>query len=115
MTCSLHFEEPAIGGKADGAQLWQVVQTLADAKVVGVVDGGLGAQGPAFLVILLDMAVFVIDVQRWGHPLGDDAGPQRRSLPSRQPSLKDELNLLGTAQIEVLADHLLEELSATCG
>jgi hypothetical protein len=31
-------EEPAIGGKADLAQLGEVVETLADPEVIGVVD-----------------------------------------------------------------------------
>ena len=45
---SLHIEEPAIGRKADGTQSWQVAKAPADAEVVAVVDGGLGAQRPVF-------------------------------------------------------------------
>src|SRR6516225_7815639 len=54
MAHALDLDEPAIGRKTDLAQLGEIVQALADAKVIGVVDGGLGAQGPIFLVILLD-------------------------------------------------------------
>ena len=70
------LEQPAIGRKADLAQLGQVVQAFADAEVVAVVDGGLGAQRPAFLVILLDARVLVVDVQGRGHALGEDAGAE---------------------------------------
>ena len=69
---TLDFEQPSIGRKADLAQLRQIVQTLADAEVVAVVDGGLGAQGPVFLVILLDARVLVVDVQGRSHVLGHD-------------------------------------------
>jgi hypothetical protein len=40
---ALHVEQPAIGRKADRAQLGQIVRASADAEVVAVVDGGLGA------------------------------------------------------------------------
>jgi len=45
--------EPAVGGKADAAQLGQVLQQ-PHAEVARVVDGGLGPQGLPFLVVLLD-------------------------------------------------------------
>src|SRR5437868_11631049 len=52
-----------------------------DAEVAGVVDGGLGPQRLAFLVVLLDFRVLVVDVQRRDHALGEDPGaePDRKS------------------------------------
>ena len=76
---ALDFEQSAVGGKADVAQSGQVMQAFADAEVVGIVDGGLGAQGALLLVILLDARVFVVDVERGGDALREDAG----SYPSR--------------------------------
>jgi len=35
-----------------------------DTEVTGVVDGGLGAEGLALLVVLLDLGVLVVDVER---------------------------------------------------
>lgn len=34
-----------------------------DTEVTGVVDGGLGAEGLALLVVLLDLGVLVVDVE----------------------------------------------------
>src|SRR5580700_9422009 len=76
MAQTLDFEQPAIGRKADLAQLRQVVQALADAEVVAVVDGRFGPQGPTLLVVLRDPRVLVIDVQGRGDVLGDDAGAE---------------------------------------
>src|SRR6516165_8899212 len=56
------------------AQFGEVMQAFADAEVVAVVDGGLGAQGALLLVILLDASVFVVDVERGGDALSEDAG-----------------------------------------
>ena len=41
--------QSAVGRKADLAQLWKVVQAPADSEVVGIVDGGFGAQRPISL------------------------------------------------------------------
>lgn len=54
----------------------QVGQPFPDGEIVGVIDGGLGPQRPAFLVVLLDSAVLVVDVQAWGNGVGDDPGAE---------------------------------------
>src|SRR5690242_7029610 len=40
------------------------MQPLVDREVACVVDGSLGAQGPTFFVVLLDLGVLVVHVQR---------------------------------------------------
>src|SRR5712672_4630318 len=95
MAQTFDFEQPAIGRKADLAQLRQVVQALADAEVVAVVDGRLGTQGPIFLVILLDPRVLVIDVQGRGDVLGDDAGAELSRCPAGDGAVEDQPHLLG--------------------
>ncbi len=112
MAQTLHVEQPSIGRKADLAQLRQVVQTLADAEVIGVVDRRLGAQCPIFLVVLLDARVLVIDVQGRSDVLGEDTGAEPPRRPAIDLAIEDQLHLLRPAEIEVLTDHLLEEQSA---
>src|SRR5258708_26634703 len=109
MAQTFDFEQPAIGRKADLAQLRQVVQALADTEVVAVVDGRLGPQGPTFLVVLFDPRVLVIDVQGRSDVLGDDSGPELPRCPASDGAGEDPPALLWATQIEVLADHLLEE------
>src|SRR5271157_2665662 len=82
---------------------------------MGIVDRRLGPQGAALLMILLDPRTLVVDVQRRCYPLGDHAGaePPRRLLGD--PPLEDQLHVIGPADVEVLADHLLEEHAAGVG
>ena len=110
---TLDVEQPSIGHKADLAQLRQIVQALADAEVIGVVDRSLGTQGPIFLVILLlDARVLVVHVQGRSDVLGEDKGAKPPRGAAIDLAVEDQLDLLRPAEIEVLADHLLEEQSA---
>ena len=74
VTEALDFEQPAVCAEAYFAQFGQVMQSLIDGEVVGVVDGRFGAQSELLLVILLDPGVFVVDVKRGCDALGEDAG-----------------------------------------
>jgi hypothetical protein len=56
-------EETPVGGEADLPQLWEVVQPSADAEIAAVIDRGLGTEGAALLVILLNVGVLVLDVE----------------------------------------------------
>src|SRR5262245_22160322 len=59
--------------------------------------------------------MLVVDVQRWRHPLGEHPGPEpARGLLGDTPP-EDELHMIGTTDVEVLADHLLEEDAARQG
>ena len=50
----LDLEQSPVSGKADAAQLGQIAQQPSETEVMRVVDGGLGPQGLALLVVLLD-------------------------------------------------------------
>lgn len=118
VTEALDFEQPAVRAEADCAQFRQVVQSFADGKVVGVVDPRVkpedrfGAQSALLLVILLDPGVLVIDVEGGCDALGEDAGAEPSRGAPGDPAIKDQLDLVGPAEIEVLADHLFEKQPA---
>ena len=79
MAEAFDFEKTSVGLKADLPQLGQVTQPFTDGEVASIIDGGFGA-GPGeglagnFLVVLLDLGVLVVDVQRGRDPFGDDSG-----------------------------------------
>ena len=112
MTDMLDIEQAAVGRKTDFAQLRQIKQTPADAEIVAVIDGGFGAQGAVFLVVLLDPGVFVLDVQGRCYVLGQDAGPKPSRCLAVDLAIEDQLDFLRATEIEVLADHLFEEQAA---
>ncbi len=115
VTGFLHLEHASVGRKADAPQRGQVMQQTSDLEVVAVVDCGFRAQArtaPARLMILLEVRVLVIDVQRRDDSLGNNARPASavgRSL-SLHPACKDQLHRFRSAQIDVLPDDLLKEL-----
>src|ERR1700693_5302666 len=51
----------------------------------------------------------VIDVQRRDHAVGDDTGAEPPRRAAAHLAVEHQAHLAGTADIEVLADHLLEE------
>jgi len=115
MAEALDLEQAAIGRKTDFAQFWQIAQTLANAEIVGVVDGGLGAQGAVFLVVLLDARVLVIDIQGRRHVLSNDAGAETSGGSRRNPAIEDEPDFFWSAEVEILTDDVLEEEAAVLG
>src|SRR5580704_9483740 len=57
--------------------------------------------------------MLVVEVQRRRHPLSKYSRPEPARSPLRDAPLEDQLHLIGPAQVEVLANHLLEEDTAT--
>ena len=90
-------EKTSVGLEANLPQCGQVVQSLADLEVSGVVDGRLSPQGAAFLVVLLDPSVFIVDMQRWDDSLSDHSGLTAS---------------IRAAKIQILADDLFKEDAA---
>ena len=59
----LNLKESSVGLKAYGPQGGQVLESSADAEVVGIVDGRLSTPGPILLEVLLALRVLVADMQ----------------------------------------------------
>ena len=95
--------------KADLPQGGQVLQPLADAEVARVVDRGLRPQRPPFLVVLFDPGAFVVDVQGGDDALGEHPRAKTARSPLTDAPLEDQLHLVWRPEVQVLADHLLEE------
>jgi len=63
-------------------------------------------------VILLDAVLLVVDMQRRHDALGDDAGAELAGRAAGDLAVEDQTDLGGATDIEVVADHLLEEDAA---
>ena len=109
---SLDIEKTSVGLEANLPQCGQVVQSFADLEVAGVVDGRLSSQGAAFLIVLLDPSVFIVDMQRWDDSLSDHSGLTAARSTGENSLVKDQLNLVWAAKIQVLADDLFKEDAA---
>ena len=68
-------------------------------------------------MILFEVGVLVVDVQRGNYSLGDNARPTSAvgGGLSLHLASEDQLHLFGTAQIDVLADDFLEEAAPVDG
>jgi len=85
------------------------MEPSADTEVTGVVDGGLGPEGLALFVVLLDLGVLVVDVKRRGDPNGYDPGAKASGCATGHAPRKDQGDLIGAPEVQVVTDHLLEE------
>ena len=88
---------------------------LLGLEVGRVIDGGLGPERPLLLEVLLDVGVLVLDVQAGGDPGGDDAGPiavRGWRGAAGDPLGEQQADAIGATEVEVLADHRLEEVTA---
>ena len=106
---SLDVQETSVGLEADPPECGEIMEPSADTEVPGVVDGHFCAERLAQLVILLDLGVLVVDVERRGDAFGDDPGAKAPRGRPVDPPLEDQGDLIGTAQIEIVTDYLLEE------
>ena len=105
----LDVEQTPVGLEADLPQRRQVVQPLADGEIAWVVDGGLGAQGAGEFAIWVDLAPLVVDIERGRDPVGDHARAEATRRAAGNAAVEDQLDLVGPPEVEVFAQHLLEE------
>jgi hypothetical protein len=60
-------------------------------------------------VVLRDLGLLVVHVERGDDPLGEHPGAKASRGASVDTALADQGDLIGTSEIEVVTDHLLEE------
>src|SRR6266851_4343624 len=92
-----------------------VSASSASAPVAGsrLVDGGLGTERSPFFQVLLDLGLLVVQVEVGADPGGDDLGAEAAgggvlaAQPDQAP--EDDVHLVRAADIDVVADQLLEE------
>ena len=77
MTDLLDVQYTSVGVEADRAKKHEIGQHSSDAYVAGVVDGGFGAKGSSFFVVLLHVRVLVVEVQRGNDSIGNHARAER--------------------------------------
>ena len=61
---------------------------------------------------LLDLGFLVLDVQRGHDAFGEDAGAGAARRAARDPSIEDQLHLIGAAEVEILTNDFFEETAA---
>ena len=72
-----------------------------------------GWQRAPFLVVQLDARVLVIDVQRGDHAAGDHPGTEPAWGVAADPAVKNQLHLIRSPDIQVLANDFLQQDPAT--
>jgi hypothetical protein len=66
-------KQPSVGSKADLSQRRQIAERTTDLEIVGVVDGGFGAKGLTFFMVLLDPGLLVLNIHRGHDSLSEHA------------------------------------------
>src|SRR5690348_10188251 len=97
----------------------EVRQLFADAEVARLVDGGLGAERPSFLEVLLDVGLLVVQVEVGAGAGRDDLGaegPGSAELAAlADHPAEDDVDLVRAADVQVVADQLLEKIRPDSG
>src|SRR5450756_687938 len=109
MTDALDVEQTSIGCEAYGAELIEIFDASTDFEVASVINGGFGSECLAFLVVLLDPVLFVVDVQRRDNTMGNHPGAESAGRVAHDSAVEHEAHLAWPANVKVLPDDLLEE------
>src|SRR5260370_28037630 len=106
VTDSLGVQQTSVGLKADLAKSRKIFQAPPNGEVVGVVDRGLGPKGLALLVVLLDAASLVVDVQGRSDSLGDHPRPEASRRPGIPSASGDPLPPAPPPPVAIFSEHL---------
>jgi hypothetical protein len=64
-------------------------------------------------VVLFNLRMLVVDVQRWRNPLSGHTGPEPPRSELSDTAVEDQLHVIGPANVQILANHFLEENPAS--
>lgn len=104
----LQLQAPEVDLEPDQAILRFLDHDLLRGRTAGTI-----AMGPGFGAEELDAGVPVGDLQAGIDLLGEDSGPGRRlTATARDAAAEEELDALRSAEVDVILDHLLEQLAA---
>ena len=105
-------QQAPVGGVADLGHGGEVSQLFADAEVARLVQRGFRSECSSFLQVLFDLGLLVIQVEVGAGPGGDDLGPEGPwgGVLAAQADLavEDDVDLVRPADVDVVADQLLE-------
>src|SRR5262249_3941148 len=108
----LDVQKTSVGCEGHVPQAREVVERLADAEVAGVVDHQFRPQRTAFLEVLLEEGMLVVEPETGDYLMRDEAGAEAGLGVVRDAAVKDQLQMLRTAQVEVVTQDLLEKQPA---
>ena len=105
------FQKSPVDVAAQALQIGQVGQAFVHFKILGIAEDAFGAQAVPFLERLFQVKLLVLDVQAGMDPLLHDPGAKGARHRLRDPAVKEELQAMGPARVQVLTHHLFKEFS----
>ena len=97
----------------------KVAKTATDIEVIGVVERGLGAEGAGELEVLLDLGSLVVEAKAGLDAFCEHASAKRAWRLGRaahaEAATEEKLYAVWPADVEVVANDLLEELAPMNG
>jgi hypothetical protein len=111
---ALKLKELCVDALTDLSEAVEILDPLVDAEIARVVDRRLCPERALFLEVLLDVRALELDVKCGVHALRDDPcaiAVLGRAGVAPKPDGKQEGDTVWPAEVEVVADDLLEEVA----
>src|SRR4030042_2267227 len=89
-----------------------MAQAAANAKVAGVIDSSLGAQGTALFVVLLDPGALVVEMKRRFDLGGKNSGAKATWRAFGDAPAEDKLYGVRAPEVDVVSYGFFEEATA---
>jgi hypothetical protein len=105
--CGFGVTQPPVGGFANSPEGIPVLgaDLTTDPEVAGITDDGFGPQGSPLFEVLFQARRFVVTGECGIDPFGQDPRAEGARSAATEPAVKDQHHLIGSADIEVIANH----------